>query len=63
VFEDRKEHKNLVIEANSEIRKRLVDRKLKIGWHVCNNSDYLSVTRCATYVANTITGHRNVSGM
>jgi hypothetical protein len=46
VFEDRIKHKNLVIEVNSEIRKCLVDRKLKIGWHVCNSSDYSSVTRC-----------------
>jgi chaperonin GroEL (HSP60 family) len=46
VFEDRKKHKNLVIEVNSETCKRLVDRKLKLGWHVCNSSDYLSVTRC-----------------
>jgi hypothetical protein len=46
VFEDKRKHKNLVLEVNSETRKRLVDRKLKIGWHVCNSSDYLSVTRC-----------------
>jgi len=46
MFENRKKHKNLVIEVNSEIRKHLVDRKLKIGWHVCNNSDYLSITHC-----------------
>jgi len=46
VFEDRKKHKNLVIEVTSETRKRLVDRKLKIGWHVCYSSDYVSVTRC-----------------
>jgi hypothetical protein len=46
VFEDRKKHKNLLIEVNPGIRKRLVDRKLKIGWHVCNSSDSLSVTRC-----------------
>ena len=46
VFEDRKKHKNLAIEVNSETRKRLVDRKLKLGLHVCNSSDYLSVTRC-----------------
>jgi hypothetical protein len=46
VFEDRRKYKNFVIEANSEIRKRLVDRKLKIGWHVCNSTDYLNVTRC-----------------
>ena len=46
VSEDRKRHKNLVAEVDSEIRKRLVDRKLKMGWHVCNSRDYLSVTRC-----------------
>jgi chaperonin GroEL (HSP60 family) len=45
-FEDRKKHKNLVTEVNSEIRKRLVDRKLKTGWHVCNSSDYLSIMHC-----------------
>jgi len=46
VFEDRKKHKNLVIEVNSENRKSLVDRKLKIGWHACYSADYVSVTRC-----------------
>lgn len=46
VFEDRKKHKNLIIEVNSETRKRLLGRKLKIGWHVCNNDDYLTVMRC-----------------
>ena len=46
VFEDRKKHTNLVIEVNSETRKRLVDTKLKLGWHLCNSSDNLSVRRC-----------------
>ena len=46
VFEDRRKHKNLVIEVNSETRKRLMDRKIKIGWHVCNSTDYLNVTQC-----------------
>ena len=46
VFEDGEKHKNLVIEVNSETCKRLVDRKLKIGRHVCNSNDYLSVTHC-----------------
>ena len=46
MFEDRKKRKNLVMEVNSETRKRLVNRKLKIGWHVCNSNDYLIVTRC-----------------
>jgi hypothetical protein len=31
MFEDRKKHKNLVTEVNSETHKCLVDRKLKIG--------------------------------
>jgi hypothetical protein len=46
MFEDKKKHKNLVTEVNSETCKHLVDRKLEIGWHVCNSSDYLSVTCC-----------------
>jgi hypothetical protein len=33
MFEDRKKHKNLVIEVNSEICNHLVSRKLKISWH------------------------------
>jgi hypothetical protein len=52
VFEDRKKHKNLVTEVNSEIHKHLMDRKLKVGWHVCNSNDYLSVThfyKCSKY--------------
>jgi hypothetical protein len=52
MFEDKKKRKNLVIEVNSETRKRLVGRKLKIGWHVCNSSDYFSVMRiykCGKY--------------
>ena len=39
VFEDRKGHKNVIIEVNSEIHKSLLDRKLKICWHVCKSSD------------------------
>jgi len=46
VFEERKKPKNLVIEVNSENRKRLVHRKLKIEWHACYSAHYVSVTRC-----------------
>jgi hypothetical protein len=46
MFEDRRKHKNLVIEVNSETRKWLRDRKLKTSWHVCKSTDYLNVTRC-----------------
>jgi len=46
VFENRKKHKNLVIVVNSENRKRLVDKKLKIGWHACYSADYVGDTHC-----------------
>jgi hypothetical protein len=46
VFEDRKKHKNLVIEVNSDTCKQIVGKKLKIGWHVYNSDNYLSVTCC-----------------
>jgi hypothetical protein len=46
VFEDKKNPKNLLLVVNSETRKRLVDRKVKISCHVCNSSDYLRVTCC-----------------
>ena len=46
MFEDRKKHKYLVIEMNSENRKRLVDRKLNIGWLACYSADCVSVTCC-----------------
>ena len=49
MFEERKRYKNVVREVNSEIHKHLVDRKLKIGWHIWNSSDYLSITRCYKY--------------
>ena len=46
VFEDRKKRNKVVTEVNSETRKGLVDRKPKIGWHVCKTNDYLTFTRC-----------------
>ena len=46
VFKDRKKYTNLVVEVNSEIRKRIVGNKLKLGWNICNSADYFSVRRC-----------------
>jgi hypothetical protein len=46
MFEERKKQKKLVIEVNSETHKGLVDRKFKIGWHICNSNEYFSVTHC-----------------
>jgi hypothetical protein len=36
----------MVIEVGSETRKKLVHRKLKIGWLICNVDDYLVAKRC-----------------
>ena len=47
MFEHMKKHKNLAIELNSEVRKIMVDRKLKLGWHVYYSSDYVGVTICS----------------
>jgi hypothetical protein len=36
----------MVIEVISETRKELLDKKLKIGWLICNVDDYLVAKRC-----------------
>ena len=46
IFKDRKKANNLVIEVNSTTRKKLVGKKLKIGWNMCRSEDYLRVYRC-----------------
>ena len=37
---------NLVIEVGPQIRQKLLNTKLKIGWHICNMRDYVAVSRC-----------------
>ena len=46
IFEDRKKMKNLIIEVNSETRNIIKGKRLKIGWNICNNDDYLKISRC-----------------
>jgi hypothetical protein len=36
----------MVIEVGSETRKKLLDKKLKIGWLICNVGDFLVARRC-----------------
>ena len=38
--------RNIVIEVNSEIRKRLLHNKVKLGWTLCKVDDYLVAKRC-----------------
>ena len=46
LFKDKRNDNNLVIEVNSETRKKLLGRKIKIGWNMCTNEDYIKVNRC-----------------
>ena len=39
-------HRNSVVEVGSETRKTLTHRKIKLGWHICRNDDYITATRC-----------------
>ena len=45
-FRTKRGQVNMVIEMGSETRKKLVNKKLKIGWLICNVDDYLIAKRC-----------------
>lgn len=46
IFTSKRNHKNLVVEVSSEIRKTLLNKKIKMGWLICNLEDYVSPLRC-----------------
>ena len=46
VFKDRKGSTNLVIAIKSEVRRAILGRKIKVGWHMCNVDDYIKISRC-----------------
>ena len=46
VFKDKRKDSNLVMEVNPETRKKLLGQKIKIGWHMCYNDDYIKINRC-----------------
>jgi len=37
---------NIVMEVGPQIRKQILQTRLKVGWEVCNVADYLVPTRC-----------------
>ena len=41
-----KKQKNLVIELGPETRQNILNTNLKIGWHICNKTDYIVANRC-----------------
>jgi hypothetical protein len=45
-FTTRRGIKNIVIEVNSENRKKLLNNKVKLGWTLCKVDDYLVAKRC-----------------
>jgi len=42
----KKKHHNAVAEVGAETRKILLNKKVRLGWHICNTNDYLTATRC-----------------
>jgi hypothetical protein len=45
-YTTKREIKNIVIEVDSETRKRLLNNKVKLGWTLCKVDDYLVAKRC-----------------
>jgi hypothetical protein len=45
-FSTKRGQVRMVIKVGSETRKKLLHKKLKIGWLICNVDDYLVVKRC-----------------
>jgi hypothetical protein len=37
---------NMVIKVGPQTRQKIINTKLKVGWHICNTSYYMVVTRC-----------------
>ena len=38
--------RNLVLEVSAETRRRIIQRRVKLGWLMCNTGDYLVANRC-----------------
>lgn len=46
IFKNKKNLRNLVVEVTSQVRKKILNTKLKIGWLICHVDDYIRVNRC-----------------
>jgi hypothetical protein len=46
MYETKRHTRNIVIEVNSQTRKKLIHNKVKLGWINCRIEDYLTATRC-----------------
>jgi hypothetical protein len=45
-YETKRHTRSIVIEVNSQTRKKLIHNKNKLGWINCSIEDYLTATRC-----------------
>ena len=46
IYVTKRMHRNAVVEVGAEIRKILLNKKVRIGWQICKTDDYLTATRC-----------------
>jgi hypothetical protein len=45
-YETKRHPRNVVVEDNAQTRKLLLQKKVKLGWMICEVEDYLIATRC-----------------
>ena len=45
-YETRKHTRNLVMEVDAQTRRLLLQKKVKLGWQICNIEDYVVASRC-----------------
>jgi hypothetical protein len=46
IFKNKRNVRNLVIELTTKTYRIMRQKKLKIGWVICHNEEYISVTKC-----------------
>jgi hypothetical protein len=42
----KREHRNAIVEVGADVRKKILNKKIKIGWQICRTDDYVTATRC-----------------
>jgi hypothetical protein len=45
-YNTKRETRNLVMEVNSETRKKIIQARIKLGWTICRADDYIVAKRC-----------------
>jgi hypothetical protein len=45
-YTTKRQTRNLVIEVDSETRKKLIQARIKLGWAICRVGDYIIAKRC-----------------